>query len=218
MLPEAAKPRLVGAKLIKMGNLLVAESEGARYRSLVSAWQDPAILMAEDAKPGAVADLADDSVWPPMLLRRMMLADQRSYLPDDLLAKVDRASMAVSLEARVPLLDHRIVEFSWRIPRQMLVREKRGKWILRQVLYRMIPQSLVDRPKVGFTVPIEAWLRGPLSGWAGDLLAEARRRDMGALDWERVNLEWRRFAGGDGSSATGLWAVLQFVAWHARWC
>jgi len=151
------------------------------------------------------------------LTERMMLADQGSYLPDDLLAKVDRASMSVSLEVRVPLLDHRLVEFSWKLPHRFKVRDGKGKWILRQSLYRRLPRELVDREKVGFTVPTAAWLRGPLHSWASDLLNESRLTRLGLLRAEPLLRAWTRFCAGDGEDALGLWAALLFTAWQEHW-
>src|SRR5262249_17943715 len=127
---------------------------------------------------------------PEDLLDRMMLADQATYLPDDLLAKLDRTSMAVSLEVRAPLLDHRVVELSWRLPRALKLRGRVGKWALRQVLYRRVPPAIVERPKMGFSVPIDRWLRGPLRGWAADLLAPERLRDGGLLDPAPIVRAW----------------------------
>jgi asparagine synthase (glutamine-hydrolysing) len=144
----------------------------------------------------------------------MMLADQRTYLADDLLAKVDRASMAVSLEARVPILDHRVVEFSWRIPAAWKIHEGQGKWILRQVLYRHVPEALVDRPKVGFSVPIETWLRGPLKGWANDLLSSGARS---RLELGPARQAWEAFLSGRTGDALGMWAILQYRAWEDTW-
>jgi asparagine synthase (glutamine-hydrolysing) len=145
----------------------------------------------------------------------MMLADQKSYLPDDLLAKVDRASMAVSLEARVPILDHRVVEFSWKLPRRFKVRDGRGKWILRQVLYRHLPQVLVDREKMGFSVPLSAWMSGPLRQWTGDLLLSNSSDDL--LNAGAVKREWDRFLRGDTENAAGLWGLAMFRAWENHW-
>src|SRR5207249_4859251 len=150
------------------------------------------------------------------LFDRMMLVDQQTYLPDDLLAKVDRASMAVSLEARVPILDHRVVEFGWRLPQRLKMRDGRGKWLLRQVLYDRVDRSLVDRPKVGFSVPVDAWLRGPLRPW-GDDLVSAAAIDTGLLRMDRVRQTWAQFQSGRSDASLGLWAILMFKAWERRW-
>ncbi len=217
VLPSSARVRLPGAKLHKIGDLIGAESVPLMYRSLLSAWQDPGLLVAggRDGEDRVLQVLGGGE--PRALLDRMMLADQLTYLPDDLLAKVDRASMATSLEARVPLLDHRLVEFSWRLPHALKIRKRQGKWILRQVLYRRVPRNLVDREKVGFTVPIAHWLRGPLRAWAEDLLApDALRRD-GLLEAVPIRRAWERFLSGKGHDATGLWTVLMLRAWSGRW-
>jgi asparagine synthase (glutamine-hydrolysing) len=212
--PAAGRTRLLGEKMHKMGDLLRADSASGMYRSLLSAWQDPENLVvgrssngSHDAILGANGSLG--------LMERMMLADQTSYLPDDLLAKLDRASMAVSLEARVPILDHRVVELSWRLPRKFKVRDGRGKWILRQILYKHVPPGLVDREKMGFSVPLAQWLAGPLKNWAGDLLV-SNDRD-GILRGEVVRREWDRFIAGDSTNSAGLWALVMFRAWQNRW-
>ena len=146
-----------------------------------------------------------------------MAADQSMYLPDDLLAKVDRASMAVSLEARVPLLDHRGVEHAWQLPLAAKIGPDGGKWILRQVLYRYVPRPIVDRPKVGFTVPLAEWLRGPLRGWAEDLLDAQKLARGGVLASEPIRNEWRSLLDGTSANSLRLWTVLMFQAWRDRW-
>ena len=143
-----------------------------------------------------------------------MATDQVTYLPDDLLAKVDRASMAVSLEVRVPLLDHRVVEFAWRLDREHKVRGAVGKLALRRVLSRHVPDHLVNRPKTGFTVPVGEWLRGPLKGWASDILTMA---SDDVLDMPGVQSAWTGFQRGQEQLADGLWAVLQLQAWRQQW-
>jgi len=125
--------------------------------------------------------------------------------------------MAVSLEARVPILDHRVVEHSWRLRPEHKLRDGRGKWILRQVLYRRVPRKLVDRPKVGFTAPIADWLRGALRPWAEDLLSPSRIARDGLLDADRIHTTWRAFLRGNGSLARGLWGVLMLNAWLEHW-
>src|SRR5690606_26628106 len=134
--------------------------------------------------------------------------DLVTYLPDDVLVKVDRAAMAVSLETRAPLLDHRIVEFAWRIPPAMKIRDGRGKWLLRQLLYRYVPPELVERPKTGFSVPLDSWLRGPLREWAQALLDPQRLRREGLFQPEPILRRWREHLSGRRNWAHHLWDVL----------
>ena len=212
--PAAGRTRHLGEKMHKLGDLLRAESTPGMYRSLLSAWQDPEHLVVGGVAAGN-RDSALDSDTQLALMERMMLADQTSYLPDDLLAKVDRASMAVSLEARVPMLDHRVVELSWRLPRKFKVRDGRGKWILRKILYKHVPPALIDREKMGFSVPLAQWLAGPLKNWAGDLLLSGEKD--GILRGSVVRREWDRFIGGDSTNSAGLWALVMFRVWQSRW-
>jgi asparagine synthase (glutamine-hydrolysing) len=212
--PTAGRTLHLGEKIHKLGGLLRAESTGGMYRSLLSAWQDPEGLVIGGRVPGNT-DCSLDSSSDLDLMEQMMLADQSSYLPDDLLAKVDRASMAVSLEARVPILDHRVVEFSWRLPRKFKVREGRGKWILREILYKHVPRAMVDRQKMGFSVPLAQWLAGPLRNWAGDLLLSSETE--GVLRSTTVHGQWDRFLAGDSTNCAGLWAVVMFRAWQDQW-
>lgn len=212
--PAAGRTRLMGEKVHKIGDLLRADSPSGMYRSLLSAWQDPVDLVVGGRENGD-HDRTFASNVSLALMEQMMLADQGSYLPDDLLAKVDRASMAVSLEARVPILDHRVVELSWRLPRRFKVRDGRGKWILRQILYKHVPAALVDREKMGFSVPLAEWLAGPLRNWAGDLLLSGETN--GFLRSMAVRREWDRFLAGDSTNAAGIWALVMFQAWRSRW-
>lgn len=216
LMPPSMRHRLPGDKLHKLAALLAEGGAPRMYRALVSQWHDPVTMVAgAREREGAVEAALAHAPLP--LLERMLLADQLGYLPDDLLAKVDRASMAVGLEARVPLLDHRVVELSWRLPRRVKVRDGEGKWILRRILHRHVPAGLVERPKMGFSVPIGDWLRGPLRPWAEDLLAADPLRRGGLIDPVPVRAAWRDVLAGRGRAELAVWAVLVFQAWHARW-
>src|SRR5687768_8805943 len=200
----------------KVGNLMMAATEAGMYRSLLSAWQEPQRLVpgcTRGEHPGDI--LAGDE--PSHLLDRMMLADQIAYLADDLLAKLDRASMSVSLEVRAPLLDHRVAELSWRLPRDLKLRGSVGKWILRQVLYRHVPRELVERPKMGFSVPIDRWLRGPLRAWADGLLSRNELARDGIINPDPVIAAWNSLKNEGHAMGSGLWAVIMFQAWRLRW-
>ena len=194
------------------------DSSDAVYRHLVSLWPRPEEVVPGAREPKGI--LWDDTCAAeiPDSFSRMQLFDQLSYLPDNILAKVDRATMAVSLEARLPLLDHRVIEFACRVPTTLHLRDGKGKWLLRQVLYRHVPPALVERPKMGFTVPIDLWLRGPLRDWAEALLEPRRLEQEGWLRAEPVRIAWQRHLSGAYNEGYRLWTVLIFQAWleHAR--
>lgn len=212
-----AGSRLSGHHLRRLAEVMSAPSRQLLYRSIVSQEQNPSSLVMDAYEPYSVLS---DAVSLPALsgfLEEMQYLDTVTYLPDDILTKVDRASMSVGLEARVPLLDHRVVEFAWRLPTDMKVRDKQGKWPLRQVLYHYVPQSLVERPKMGFGVPIAAWLRGPLQDWAATLLDEKSLEEQGVFQATAVRQKWQQHLSGSHDWEGVLWSVLMFQAWLARW-
>jgi asparagine synthase (glutamine-hydrolysing) len=188
------------------------------YRSLVSAWQDPqALMIAPVPRRNGLLEQIMEAPSPARLIDRMMLGDQLTYMVDDQLAKIDRVSMAVSLEVRVPFVDHRVVEYAWRMPASLKIRGSVGKWPVRQILYRYVPRALVDRPKMGLSVPIDEWLRGPLREWAEELLAPARLAREGLLNPAAVRQAWQALLNGQRSGALGIWAILMLQSWRARW-
>lgn len=217
LLPEKLKITHLADRLPKMADLLVSESGTDFYRSLVSGPTAHGSLVRGSGHPETILDSQAKSLGSLGLREWMMYVDQVTYLPDDILTKVDRASMAVSLEARVPLLDHRLVEFAWRVPTEYKYRDGQGKWLLRQVLYRYVPKSLMDRPKMGFGVPIEHWLRGPLREWAEALLDEQRLRQEGFFNPEPIRKMWQEHLSGKRRWHEPLWNILMFQAWYEHW-
>ena len=213
LLPHGAP----GDKLYKLADMLASSSPEDMYFQLVSHWKNPAELVIGAAEPATV--LTNQKMWPQLddFTMRMMFLDSVSYLPDDILAKLDRASMAVSLESRVPFLDHRVVEFAWHLPLHQKIRGGVGKWLLRQVLYRHVPRELIERPKMGFGVPIDSWLRGPLRDWAETLLDESRLECEGFFYSAPIREKWAEHLSGRRNWQYLLWDVLMFQAWREKW-
>jgi asparagine synthase (glutamine-hydrolysing) len=216
-LPRSLRRVVTEARIEKLSEVLNAKDRGALYRRIVSLWPNPKALVLGGSE-------ATGRLWEPNLtsgldqaLEAPQFLDTLTYLPDDILTKVDRASMAVALEARVPLIDYRVVEFAWRLPMRMKVRDGRGKWILRQVLDRYVPRQLIDRPKMGFTVPLAEWLRGPLREWAEDLLSEAHLSQQGLLRVDFVRRAWQEHLSGRQERSAQLWAVLMLQSWMRVW-
>jgi len=205
-----------GDKLHKLAEVLAAPTREALYLDLVSQWRGHLPLL-DVREPRTL--VSDASRWPKLMNfnEQMMAIDSLTYLPDDILVKVDRAAMAASLETRVPFLDERVIKFAWSLPLDLKIREGRGKWIVRQLLHRYVPSALVERPKQGFAVPIEHWLRGPLRDWAEDLLSEQSLADEGLLDPKPIREMWARHLAGRNVQYA-LWSVLMYQAWRRRWC
>lgn len=213
LLPQSLQRVSVGDKLHKGADVLDSQSIDALYLRMMSHWHDPASMVIGGYEPltamsgGSRAGAGLDDI------QRMMLLDMLAYLPDDILVKVDRAAMGVSLETRVPFLDHRVVEFAWRLPQSMKVRDGQSKWALRQVLYKHVPRSLIERPKMGFGVPIGEWLRGPLRNWAESLLESSRIQNEGFFHPMAVWKKWEEHVSGHRNWQYLLWDVLMFQSW-----
>jgi asparagine synthase (glutamine-hydrolysing) len=216
-LPTRFRIRNPASKVAKVGKVLAASGPEDAYLSLVSYWDD-AESMVVGAGP-SVSMAGRPSTWPALsgITEQMLWLDLVGYLPDDILTKVDRAAMAVSLETRVPFLDRQVFDLAWRLPLSVKLRQGSTKWLLRQVLYRHVPAELVERPKMGFGFPIGAMLRGPLRPWAEELLDEGRLVRQGLLDPEPVRKAWRQHLSGRRDLAHELWAVLALQAWLDRW-
>ncbi|WP_413207323.1 asparagine synthase (glutamine-hydrolyzing) [Rhodospirillum sp. A1_3_36] len=217
MLPPGKRPPQPADKAAKVARLLRAQTPEALYRDLVGA------LPASEVPMSGASSKAEERWYSARaesvngFVDRMRLLDALGYLPDDILTKVDRASMAVGLEARVPILDHRVVEFAWSLPEHQLMREGQGKWLLRQVLYRHVPKPLIERPKMGFGVPVGAWLRGSLKDWAEDLLDPTEMTTQGLIDPAPLRAWWADHLSGRRDLSDRLWPVLMALSWHRHW-
>ncbi|MDQ3565558.1 MAG: asparagine synthase (glutamine-hydrolyzing) [Pseudomonadota bacterium] len=201
-------------KAYNAAEVLALADDGALYRRLVSHWKDPSSLVLGAREPATLLDeLLMRSGVASTFEQWMMTTDTLTYLPDNILVKVDRAAMAVSLETRAPFLDHRLVEFVLSLPLPMKIRDGQGKWLLRQMLYKYVPKTLIERPKMGFGVPIDSWLRGPLRDWAEGQLDDARLRREGFLDPAPIRRKWEEHQSGARNWQYYLWDVLMFQAW-----
>ena len=213
LIPPAKRIAKLSDRVPKLAEILAHKNSVSFYRDLVSHCKNPDQVVLNTHEPETVFSRSELRPELTDFREMMMYLDMVTYLPDDILTKVDRASMAVSLEARVPLLDHRLVEFAWRVPIDYKYRDGVGKWLLREVLYRYVPKKLLDRPKMGFGVPIDIWLSGPLRDWAENLLDENRLREDGYFDPAPIRKMWQEHLSGKRRWHYYLWDVLMFQAW-----
>ncbi len=211
--PASLRYQNPGDKIHKLAQILAVRDPEQIYRGLVSQWKEPEALVLDSHEPATV--LTDPAGRPdlPDFMHRIMQLDTVTYLPDGILVKVDRAAMGVSLETRIPLLDHRVVEFSWRLPLRMKIHSGERKRLLRKLLYRHVPAELIERPKMGFGIPLADWLRGPLRDWSECLLAESRLRDEGYFNPAMVQTYWKEHLSGQRNWSYYLWNVLAFQSW-----
>jgi len=211
------RPSFSENRLSRLPPWLSIKDENELYRQFVSLWREPEMLVKGGHEPDT--SWLDPSLLPslPDFTERMMYLDLVTYLPDDILVKLDRASMGISLEGRCPLLDHRLVEWAWHLPLNFKTRNHQRKWLLRQVLYQYVPPALIERPKMGFGIPMDVWLRGPLRDWAESLLDERRLRQEGFLSPELIRQSWTTHLTGGHDEQHRLWVVLMFQAWREQW-
>jgi asparagine synthase (glutamine-hydrolysing) len=216
IIPASKRPAHFGDRLHKLADLLPGKQDDFFQRTL-SHWDTPAAIARHGAELNTV--LFDPTLVQsiPDFYQRMQYIDTLMYLPDDILTKVDRTSMAVSLEARVPLLDHRVVELSWRLPHAMKVRHGQGKWALKNILYRYVPQDIIDRPKMGFGVPVGDWIKAPLRDWAENLLSEETLNKHGLVNTAEVRRRWQEHLHSQRNWQAGLWNILMLQSWAEEW-
>ncbi len=217
IVPRRHRPPQPGDKMHKLARVVAFDKPDQLYQRLVSQWGEPQQVMARGQEPAG--PFGDSAVARdiPNFTQRMQYLDTVTYLPDDILVKVDRATMAVALEGRVPLLDHRVVEHAWSLPLGTKIQGNTGKLLLRRVLSRYVPDKLVERPKMGFGVPVGEWLRGPLRDWAENLLSPTRIRAEGLLNPKPIADMWKEHQAGANNWQYPLWTVLMFQAWRERW-
>ena len=213
VLPGLDKNNNFGYKMHKGANALEAKNLTDMYYTLFSHWQNPTEAVLNSNEPSTLLTTLMPKLKGLNSQQKMMALDLLTYLPDDILVKVDRAAMASSLETRVPLLDHKLIEYVWKIPHSLKLRNGDGKWILKQVLNKYVPKYLTDRPKMGFAIPLHSWLRGPLRDWAENLLNEKRLMQEGYFNPELIREKWDQHICNKKNWQHDLWNVLMFQAW-----
>ncbi|MFS0515897.1 asparagine synthase (glutamine-hydrolyzing) [Nostoc sp. UIC 10607] len=213
LLPAKLKQPTPGDKLHWIAEILAVSDAKALYTGMISHWKEREALVVNSLKPWMNDCDRQQLTQLPDFIPQMMYHDTVNYLPDDILVKVDRASMGVSLESRIPFLDHRVVELAWRIPLSMKIRNGQGKWLLRQILDKYVPKNLIERPKMGFGMPIDSWLRVPLRDWAEALLDEHRLQQEGFLNPQPIRQKWAEHLSSERDWQNDLWDVLMFQAW-----
>lgn len=215
---QPSYPQL-GRRMHRLAQVVAQGDTKTLYTALLQVWPEDQQVVNGAVMPSIPLD--NQELWPSdlSLAEKMIYADLFSYRPNDLMVKADRASMAVALEARAPLMDYQLCEYSWRIPHHMKIRGMEGKWLLRRILEKHVPKALFDRPKAGFNVPLHQWLKGPLKNWGDDLLNLDRLKKQNILNAELVHNRWTDFQKGRGghANATDLWTALMFQSWHDKW-
>jgi asparagine synthase (glutamine-hydrolysing) len=211
--PMSSKFANLGDKLHKGADVMDARNLDELYMYFISHWNNPSSIVLDVVEPPTILNGLRPDMKGLDDIEKMMVLDGLSYLPDDILVKVDRAAMGVSLESRIPFLDHRVVEFAWKLPKTFKYRDQTTKWILRQVLYKYVPPELVERPKMGFGVPIGDWIKGPLKDWAGDLLSENTLKKEGYFDYKVIRKMWDEHQTSKRNWQYQLWDILMFQSW-----
>ena len=214
LLPKKIKQKNFGDRLHKFCEILGVESENEFYRILISHWSNPNSLVKGGREPENSITISRDFLEGLPFAEQMMFFDTLTYLPDDILVKVDRASMGVSLETRAPFLDHRIIELAWQLPLHLKINNGQGKYCLREILFKRIPRSLIERPKMGFGVPLADWIRGPLYDWSEHLLDENRLKQSGYFDVKQIRAKFSEHISGKRNWQYHLWDILMFEAWR----
>ena len=209
LIPGKLRPNQIADKAYKFASVISADRQ-TFYKNLVSLWGDEQLVLDQGFYDGKFPKPSKQLDY----ISEMQFIDTLTYLPDDILTKVDRASMAISLEARVPLLDYRVVEFAWNLPMQQKLQGTKGKLLLRRVLNRYVPELIIDRPKMGFGVPIGDWLRGPLKDWGETLLSDSNLNFTGLLNTAPIKERWKQHQAGERNWQYPLWGVLQYLAWQ----